>query len=219
MGFMFKNTEVSEDLREKGIRGTATIVKAEMSVMGGGMEYSGFMREKTVEQVLTGEKSMSKYKVELRIELPGREPYTASVKLPVPGPKVRYMTAGSTCEVLVDPKKDDHVAIDWDGAFQNGTLAQMVGNPDSKSSRYAAAAMKGAGVDIEAISKMQADAMAAGQTPGNVIIGGQLYGGTPAPAAVAPDPLDQLQKLAALRDSGVLTDEEFAAQKAKILAQ
>ena len=31
------------------------------------------------------------------------------------------------------------------------------------------------------------------------------------------DSLDQLQKLGELRASGVLTDEEFAAQKAKIL--
>jgi hypothetical protein len=214
MGFMLHNTEVSDDLREHGIRGTATIEKADMAGMS--MESSGFVREKTVEQVLTGEKSMSKYKLQLRVELPGRDPYTASVKLPVPGPKIRYMTAGSTCEVLVDPKKDDHVAIDWDGAFQNGTLAQMVGNADSKQSRMMAAAMKGSGVDIEAISKMQSDAMAAGRTPGNVVIGGQLYGGTPAPAA--PDPLDQIKKLAELRDSGVLTDDEFAAQKAKLLA-
>jgi hypothetical protein len=29
---------------------------------------------------------------------------------------------------------------------------------------------------------------------------------------------EQLKELAALRDQGVLTDEEFAAQKAKILA-
>ncbi len=41
----------------------------------------------------------------------------------------------------------------------------------------------------------------------------------PAPAAEgADDMLAQLEKLGQLRDAGVLTDEEFAAQKAKILA-
>jgi hypothetical protein len=40
----------------------------------------------------------------------------------------------------------------------------------------------------------------------------------PAPAASAPDPIAQLKELAALRDQGVLTDDEFAAQKAKLLA-
>jgi hypothetical protein len=40
----------------------------------------------------------------------------------------------------------------------------------------------------------------------------------PAPAAApAPDPIEQLKQLAALKDQGILTDEEFAAQKAKIL--
>jgi membrane protease subunit (stomatin/prohibitin family) len=39
----------------------------------------------------------------------------------------------------------------------------------------------------------------------------------PAPAAAAPDPVAQLTQLAALRDSGALTEEEFEAQKAKIL--
>jgi len=40
----------------------------------------------------------------------------------------------------------------------------------------------------------------------------------PAPAAAAPDPIEQLKELAALKEQGILTDEEFAAQKAKILA-
>lgn len=39
----------------------------------------------------------------------------------------------------------------------------------------------------------------------------------PAPAAPAPDPIQQLKELAALKEQGILTDEEFAAQKAKIL--
>jgi hypothetical protein len=41
----------------------------------------------------------------------------------------------------------------------------------------------------------------------------------PPPAADAPDMLEQLQKLGELRAAGVLTEAEFAAQKAKILAQ
>jgi membrane protease subunit (stomatin/prohibitin family) len=38
-----------------------------------------------------------------------------------------------------------------------------------------------------------------------------------APAAPAADPIQQLKELGELHQSGVLTDEEFAAQKAKIL--
>ena len=42
----------------------------------------------------------------------------------------------------------------------------------------------------------------------------------PAPAASAPaadDPIAKLKELGELHQSGVLTDEEFAAQKAKLL--
>ena len=39
----------------------------------------------------------------------------------------------------------------------------------------------------------------------------------PPPAAPAADPIAQLKQLAALKDQGILTEEEFAAQKAKIL--
>jgi hypothetical protein len=39
----------------------------------------------------------------------------------------------------------------------------------------------------------------------------------PAPAAAAPDPIQQLRDLGDLKAQGVLTDEEFAAAKAKIL--
>lgn len=39
----------------------------------------------------------------------------------------------------------------------------------------------------------------------------------PAPSA-APSTIDQLKELAELKSQGVLTDEEFAAQKAKVLA-
>jgi len=39
-----------------------------------------------------------------------------------------------------------------------------------------------------------------------------------APAAPAVDPIERLKELGQLRDSGVLTEEEFAAEKAKVLA-
>jgi hypothetical protein len=41
--------------------------------------------------------------------------------------------------------------------------------------------------------------------------------GAPVQAAPAASPVDQLKELGELHQSGVLTDEEFAAQKAKLL--
>ena len=46
------------------------------------------------------------------------------------------------------------------------------------------------------------------------------YQQAPAPAeapAPAADPIERLKELGALHEQGILTDEEFAAQKAKIL--
>ncbi len=40
----------------------------------------------------------------------------------------------------------------------------------------------------------------------------------PAPAPPAPDPIQQLKDLADLKNQGILTEQEFAQQKAKILA-
>jgi hypothetical protein len=39
----------------------------------------------------------------------------------------------------------------------------------------------------------------------------------PPPANGGSDPIEQLKELAALKDQGILTEEEFAAQKARIL--
>jgi len=43
------------------------------------------------------------------------------------------------------------------------------------------------------------------------------YQEPPPAAAPEPDPIAQLKQLAALKDQGILTEEEFSAQKAKIL--
>jgi hypothetical protein len=46
---------------------------------------------------------------------------------------------------------------------------------------------------------------------------GQIPAQQAAPAASGSDPIEQLKELGQLHESGVLTDEEFAAQKAKLL--
>jgi hypothetical protein len=39
----------------------------------------------------------------------------------------------------------------------------------------------------------------------------------PAPQAAPPDPIERLKELGQLHADGILTDEEFAAEKAKVL--
>jgi Short C-terminal domain len=62
-----------------------------------------------------------------------------------------------------------------------------------------------------AVMKAMSQGMAIGGQPG------ALPGTTP--GAPAEDPLDRLEKLNELRQSGALTDEEFEAQKKKLLGE
>jgi hypothetical protein len=61
------------------------------------------------------------------------------------------------------------------------------------------------------VSRRQADRWAAQEAPPAQAPPAQ------APAAPAADPIEQLKELGELRDKGILTEEEFAAQKAKLL--
>ncbi|HEY2355367.1 MAG TPA: SHOCT domain-containing protein [Gaiellaceae bacterium] len=63
------------------------------------------------------------------------------------------------------------------------------------------------------VSRRQANRWADEQAPQE-----PAYEPAPVAAAPAPDPLEQLKQLGELKASGVLTDAEFEAQKAKILA-
>jgi hypothetical protein len=82
-----------------------------------------------------------------------------------------------------------------------GTATAVAGNV---SRRQAGRAQQAA--DAEAYQAQQAQAAAAAAAP------------PPAAAAPAVDTTAELQKLADLKAQGVLTEEEFAAQKAKLLA-
>ena len=46
----------------------------------------------------------------------------------------------------------------------------------------------------------------------------QQYAQQPPPQQAAPDPIEKLKELADLKAQGILTQEEFDAQKAKVLA-
>jgi hypothetical protein len=63
------------------------------------------------------------------------------------------------------------------------------------------------------VSRRQAERWAAEDQPQE-----QYYEQAPPPAAPAADPLEQLKQLGELKAQGVLTEAEFEAQKAKILA-
>ena len=114
---------------------------------------------------------------------------------------------------------------------QQLTLYLPTGDSKNKYMKAAAAQMAKAGapgmptrflVAKDAASQQVIDELCKNpMAPGaNIMIGGQSMASMMAAAgagAAAADPAEQLTKLADLHERGVLTDEEFAAQKAKIL--
>jgi hypothetical protein len=69
------------------------------------------------------------------------------------------------------------------------------------------------------VSRRQAERWAEQGESSPAYLGGAPPEAAPPPAASAGrDPIEQLKELGELHRQGVLTDEEFAAQKAKILA-
>jgi Short C-terminal domain len=64
------------------------------------------------------------------------------------------------------------------------------------------------------VSRRQAERWAGEGAPAYMA---ETGGPEAAPPQAAPDPIDQLRELGELHQQGVLTDEEFAAQKAKLL--
>ncbi|MCU0301798.1 MAG: SHOCT domain-containing protein [Candidatus Nanopelagicales bacterium] len=93
------------------------------------------------------------------------------------------------------------------GSAQHQKAAQQAAAAEQEA--QLAAAQQQAQVDaaVQAALAQQAAAQAAAPAPTPA----------PAPAADGGDTIAQLEKLAQLKAAGILTEEEFAAQKAKIL--
>jgi hypothetical protein len=120
--------------------------------------------------------------------------------------------------VRVDRERPERVAIDWDGVRAN--------YEQSKAARRDALASGGAGVpglDADAAAQVQqalgamglnvdlSDATVVSHPPQEITVGDMRgFGG-------GDDTIGKLERLAALRASGALTDAEFEAQKRRLL--
>lgn len=119
-----------------------------------------------------------------------------TIYIPLDGGKSKYMQAAARIgEAAGSPGQPTRYALAKDDASNRLIDAVTANGP-----------MAGANIMIggQSLSDMMAQAQSAQA---------QAMGG-----AAKPDPTEQLSKLADLHDRGVLTDEEFAAQKEKILS-
>jgi hypothetical protein len=147
-------------------------------------------------------------------------------------------TQGSTVSVIYDPADHSKVVVDGAGAAQMHAILQKqidrfraqgteLGTTiaDHLEQAHAEGRLEDPKIDRASIQAynaafgqvIQEAKESAGFGPGPVVtIGGQVVSNGHVAAAV--DPVEQLTKLAALHDKGVLTDAEFAAEKTKILS-
>ena len=151
MGLFFRKTAPSADLLRDGIRGKAKVEHVEESRWS--MEVN--VRKGKVDDVMSGESSPIRKQLTLLVEVPGRNPYPVVAKVQVPVMKASWVFAGSTVEVLVDPKDPEHLAIDWNGEHERGTAAEAI-----MDSPGAVAAIRGMGLDPEQVGREADEARA-----------------------------------------------------------
>jgi hypothetical protein len=213
---------LERELRKKGKRATATVIESQRT------RYTETLGNPSI---VSDTKIL--WKVVLRVEPEGEEPF--ETKLDALFGQMSEPTVGGQWPVLYDPSDHSKVLIDHteEGAqaFVNqrvkersdATVARMrERGQDDVADRLQALQASGLTSNWSrnpaelreqiAARKAQIAEIMGGQ---NVIVGGQPIGG--GGAADASATADALTKLADLRDRGALSDEEFQAQKRKLL--
>ncbi len=134
-------------------------------------------------------------RLELDVTLPGQAPYRTTVEQAIPRLQSGQIVPGAVVAVKADPQNPQAVAL----AATAGGSAAPAGAPSAPADPSAPASF----AELQASAAAQA---AAAQVAA-------------ANAGAAQDPATRLERLAELKDKGLLSESEFAAQKARILAE
>ena len=147
--------------------------------------------------------------LKLRVEPEGEPPFEAELSQAFPG--IAPLT-GSQCRVVYDPADRSKIVVIDGSVHPPGITHEQALRSEALRAEYEAAAANGTVAELVRAKKAAA---LRGELGGITIAGGQILSGGSAPQ---PTVVDQLSKLADLHDRGALTDAEFEAQKAKLLA-
>jgi len=189
-----------EKLEEHGTRAPAEIVKAEQS--GAGVTAGNPALAGATEVV---------WKLAVRVKPEGGDPFDAHVEARLP--QYTGLRVGTTVPVLFDPEDRSKIVLDsspeaWADA-SIATAVQASGNPALAAPLHEL--MEAALKDPVGFQKhAQEQAAQAFKAAGFNVM--DIAGASGSDVTV-----DALEKLADLHDRGVLTDEEFAKQKQRIL--
>jgi hypothetical protein len=187
---------LKKQLEESGKRANATVVE---------IAEKGMAVTRGAEGVI-GNTELA-LKAHLKVQ-PDDEP-EFEVKKRFSFPQLAVPSAGQTIPVIYDPSDHDKIMVDYSPeAQQNAALSAsgidpgQMGDLLSQAQQFRAQAE-----DFQAQATQLRSAAEAKQ------------GGTGMPVQPQADPVEQLERLAKLKDQGALTEAEFAAEKAKILGQ
>jgi hypothetical protein len=216
--FMNRRAEKAEELKRTGIPGTATIL--EMTQTG----------------VYINEQPQVKLK--LRVEGQGQQPYELEKRITVPLIVLGRLSSGQPLNVFIDRADRENVVIDWmgaggaaaDGVTVSNQAGGAVNVADPGAQQAVMQALEQHGVDpssgtvdlrqmpaaraavLEALKQHGIDAAhaTAAADPSTPVI---------AEPAGTGEPLERLTKLMQLKNAQLITDEEFAEHKQRILGQ
>jgi hypothetical protein len=162
------------------------------------------------------------YRVTIRVKFP--DGLTTEFKKWLDWHDVGQLYEGSVVPVRYDPSDQPKVVLDVPALQERNARADAAGKTqlDAQFARLGEPGSgTGGGPGVQALAGLEnlGDLKAqllqtAAENPGSVV---DLSSGSP--GRPASDPEDRLAKLADLKERGVLSDEEFAAEKAKILGE
>lgn len=206
--FGHRSKKTRERLEAGGVRAVATV-----------LEISGGRVSITTGNPQIVANTELPMKVKLRVEPDGQEAFEVEAKMTFP--QLGVPRPGGTIAVLFDPDDHDTVILDQTtrgglslAADQIRARAEETDRPELDSvADLVEQATSGGQIDIEGLQRQIREQFAPGGAAAPDL--SAFF-----PTAAAPeDPVDKLAKLADLKEKGLLTEEEFNTQKARILGE
>jgi hypothetical protein len=203
-----RSKKTRERLEAHGVRATATV-----------LEISGGHVSVTTGNPQLAANTELPMKLRLRVEPQGQDPFEVETKMTFP--QLGLPRQGGSIAVIFDP--DDHDTVIRDQTTAGGfsmaadsirARAEETDRPELDAvADIVERASSGGGIDVEAMQRQIREQFAPGGAAAPDL--SAFF-----PTAARPeDPVDKLAKLAELKEKGLLTEEEFNSQKARILGE
>ena len=170
----------------------------ELQQQGGRVAWATVLNSDQQWDSSSGRSRTDHVKLNLRVEPDGGEPFEATFKQAFAG---TYPMTGWQCKVIYDPADPSRIAVVEGSEAPPGVSHDRAERHAAIRAEATQAAISGNMAEfVEQLRTQQA-----------------AVGGQQSAAAPQADIADQITKLAALHQQGVLTDDEFQAAKAKLL--